>query len=68
VALAGKLSLTANEARDGAVAGLTVMVGSGHWAMVCMFRKGVRTATKRADDESRWTTATVHVVTESMAT
>ena len=68
MALARKLSFTTNEAGNCAVAGLTVMVGSGNRAAVCMLGKGVRTTTKRADNESRWTTATVHVVAEPVAT
>jgi len=68
VAFAGKLSFATNEARNCAVAGLTVMVGSGDRAAVCVLGEGVRTAAKRADDESRWTMATVHIVSKPVAT
>jgi len=66
VAFAGKLPFTTDEARNCAVAGLTVMFRGGNWAAMSVLSEGVRAAAKWADYKGGGAAASINVVTETM--
>ena len=67
MALARKFTFMADKAGNCAVAGLTVVLCGSDGTAVSMFRKCVRAATKRADDEVGRATTPVDVVAQAMA-
>jgi len=67
MALARQFMFMTDKAGDCAIAGLTMMFGSSDGTVVCMFREGVRAATKRADNKGGGTAASVDIVAKAMA-
>jgi len=68
VTLPGQLPFPTDEARNGAVTGLTVVFSGGNGAAVSVLREGVGSATEGADNEVGGAAAAVDIVTEAVAT